>query len=54
MGDIVELMGITFSQALPSLLVHDVSLDDSTVEILVGSKGRTYQVFQTQGLLDSA
>ena len=46
-------MGISFSQALPSLSVHDVSIDVSTVEIPVGSKRRTYQVPPTEGL-DSA
>lgn len=42
------------SWALSSLLVHDVSIDVSTVGIPVGLKGGTYQVPQTQGLLDSA
>ena len=54
MGGIVDLVGITFSQALSSLSVHDVSIDVSTVEIPVGLKGRTYQVPQTEGLLDFA
>ena len=54
MGGVVDLVGITFSQALSSLLAHDVSIGVSTVEIPVGLKGRTYQVPQTEGLLDFA
>jgi hypothetical protein len=54
MGDIVDLVGITFSQALSSLLAHDVSMDVSTVEIPVGLKGKTYHMPQTEGLLDFA
>jgi hypothetical protein len=37
-------VGISFSQALPSLSVHDVSIDVSTVEIPVGSKRRTLRI----------
>ena len=50
----MDLVGITFSQALSSLSAHDVSIGVSMVEIPVGLKGRTYQVPQTEGLLDFA
>lgn len=50
----MDLVGITFSLALSSLSARDVSIDVSIVEIPVGMKGRTYQVPQTEGLLDFA
>ena len=42
----MDLVGITFSQALSSLSAHDVSIGVSMVEIPVGLKGRTYQVLK--------